>query len=255
MRSFIEQGVGWIVIDNPRKHNAISLAMWDALVETLADFAEDPALRVVVIRGEGEKAFCAGADIDEKQGISAEQSTVDAQRAMRGLQRVHEFNKPVIAMIQGYCLGGGLALALACDLRIAATQSTLGIPAAKLGIAYNYNAIKRLTELVGPARTKQILFTADRMTGAQSLQFGLLNEVVEADGLLKFVQDIASRIAVNAPLSIAAAKQAVSTAVSDPPGRDLAECERRMRACLASSDFEEGRRAFAERRAPRFQGR
>ncbi|HSV78022.1 MAG TPA: enoyl-CoA hydratase [Ramlibacter sp.] len=250
-----EQGVGWVVLDNPRKHNAMSLAMWGALADALAGFAQDPAVRCVVLRGEGDKAFCAGADIAEKQGKGAEQSAADSQLSQRGLEAVHGFAKPVIAMIDGYCLGGGLALALACDMRISATSGIFGIPAAKLGLAYNYNAIKRLTELVGPAQARQILFTADRLPAQRALQLGLVNEVVEPDQLQDFVRAMAGRIAANAPLTIAAAKQAIATAVSDAPGRDLAGCEERMRACLASDDYAEGRRAFQEKRAPVFQGR
>ncbi len=158
-----DQGIAWIVIDNPRKHNAMSIAMWGELTAALTASEQDPAVRCVVLRGEGDKAFCAGADVAEKQGVDAAQGLADLQVALAGLKAIKAFGKPLIAMVSGYCLGGGLAIALGCDMRIASVNSSFGIPAAKLGLAYQYGELKRLTDLVGPSRAKQIIFTADRV--------------------------------------------------------------------------------------------
>jgi enoyl-CoA hydratase/carnithine racemase len=253
--SYRAESVGWIVLDNPRKHNAISLAMWRSLVDALASFEEDSTVRCVAICGEGDKSFCAGADVAEKQGVDATQTAEDTRLALASLGTLNAFPKPVLAMISGYCLGAGLAIALACDLRLAGSGASFGIPAAKLGLAYNYSEIKRLTDLIGAARAKQMIFTADRISAERALQIGLVNEVVPANELRAFVTDMANRIAANAPLTITAAKHAIATAVGDPPGRDVAACDVRARACLASEDYAEGRRAFRERRPPVFQGR
>jgi enoyl-CoA hydratase/carnithine racemase len=249
------EGVGWIVLDNPRKHNAISLTMWRSLIDGLAAFEADPAVRCVVVRGAGNRAFCAGADIGEKHGADAGRAAQDLGLALAGLRALATFPKPVLAMISGYCLGAGVAIALACDFRLAAAGAQFGIPAAKLGLAYEYSEIKRLVELVGPARARQMIFTGDRFAAERALQFGLVEEVVAAEDLPVFATDMARRIAANAPLTIAAAKDAIATAVSDPPGRDVEGCNARARACLASEDYVEGRLAFQGKRAPAFQGR
>jgi len=255
VRRSVEGGVAWIVIDNPGKHNAMSLAMWGQLSDALSRSNVDPEVRCVVLRGQGDRAFCAGADIDEKQGVSPEQSKADRQLAVAGMEAVRNSAKPVIAMVSGYCIGGGLATALACDWRVASSNAKFGIPAARLGIAYNYESAKALTEVVGPAWARQILYTADRLDADQALRIGLVNEVADPGQLEDFVRGMAARIAANAPLSIAAAKHAVALAVSDPPGRSLQSCEAHEHACHASADFEEGRRAFQAKRPPVFHGR
>jgi enoyl-CoA hydratase len=248
-------GVGWIVLDNPGKRNAISLAMWRSLTTALADFAADAAVRCVVIRGQGEAAFCAGADVGEKQGLGAEQAQQDTEFALACMRTIREFHKPVLAMITGYCIGAGVAIALSCDIRLAGSGASFGIPAARLGLAYHYHEIKRLTDLVGAARAKQALFTADRMSAERALAIGLIDELVPQAELLSFVTAMVGRIAANAPLTIAAAKHAVDTAASDLPVRDIAGCEAMAWACLDSEDYAEGRRAFRDKRPPVFRGR
>ncbi|MBT2336648.1 enoyl-CoA hydratase/isomerase family protein [Variovorax paradoxus] len=161
----------------------------------------------------------------------------------------------MLAMVSGYCLGAGLAIALSCDMRLAAENASFGIPAAKLGLPYYYSEIKALTDLVGPARAKQMIFTADRVRAQRALQDGLADEVLPQADLLAFVMAMAARIAGNAPITIAAAKHAVSTAMTEAPGRDIATCDATARACLESEDHVEGRRAFKEKRVPIFKGK
>ncbi|HSV44192.1 MAG TPA: enoyl-CoA hydratase-related protein, partial [Ramlibacter sp.] len=201
-------GVGWIVLDNPGKHNAISLQMWRSLIDVLSTFDADAGIRCVVIRGHGDRAFCAGADVAEKQDVEGATALQDLDLSLAGHQAVRTFQKPLIAMVSGYCLGGGMGIAMDCDIRIASTQASFGIPAAKLGIGYPYALTKRLTDLVGPSFAKQMLFTADRMPAERAFHIGLVNEVVDAAELLAFVSALAGRIASNAPLTIAAAKMA-----------------------------------------------
>jgi enoyl-CoA hydratase len=250
----LQQGVAWVVLDNPAKRNAISLDMWRTLRQALADLDADAAVRCVVIRGEGDGAFCAGADVAEKQGLDAAQAEADLQVSLDGLKALRVFSKPLVAMVSGYCLGAGVAIALSCDLRIAAAGSTFSIPAAKLGLAYQYSEVKRLVDLVGTSNAMRMLFTADRVAAQQALQTGLVTEVVEAGELHTNVGELARRIAANAPLSLAAAKYAVGQAVAGG-GPDLEGCLARARACYASGDYAEGRLAFRERRAPVFLGR
>ncbi|SAL01794.1 short chain enoyl-CoA hydratase [Caballeronia calidae] len=255
VRVDINGGVGWIELDNVRKRNAISLAMWRTLKNELDRLRDDDNIRCVVIYGRGEKAFCSGADVAEKQGNDKSTTSADADVALPTLRALQEFSKPTIAMISGYCLGAGAAIALACDLRIVGESASFGIPAARLGLAYYYCLAKRLTEVVGPSKAKEIIFTADRYDANKALRMGLVNEVIRTSELRETVGETALRIARNAPLTVQAAKQAIETAVSDAPIRDIARCNERERACLESEDYAEGRRAFAEKRDPVFQGR
>lgn len=255
VRSSSQQGIGWIVLDNIAKHNAISLPMWRGVIDALAAFEQDPAIRCVVIRGAGERAFCAGADIAEKEDVDGKQGTADLDVGLAGLGALKSFPKPLIAMVSGYCIGAGMGIATACDLRIAAPNASFGVPVAKMGLGYPYVETKRLVDLIGPGMAKQMLFTADRLDAERALRVGLVNEVVAPGELLQFTTAMAERIAANAPLTIAAAKHAIATALSDPADRDTSVCEQRARACLGSDDYAEGRRAFKEKRPPVFRGR
>jgi enoyl-CoA hydratase len=252
-----EDSIGWLTINQPEKRNAISLAMWDAIAAAADDFAADPAIRVVVLHGAGGKAFASGADISEfdKVRANADAQAEYGKRSALARKKLEAMDKPLIAMIQGFCIGGGYATALIADLRIASSDSRFGIPAAKLGIAYGYESLMRLTALVGPAIAKEILFTGRQLDAAEALSFGLVNRVVSPEDLVATTVDVAQQIARNAPLSVRASKAAIDQIAGDPALRDQTAIEALNRACFDSQDYAEGRRAFTEKRPPHFTGR
>lgn len=252
-----QDGIGWLTFNQPEKRNAISLVMWEAIGVAIEDFAADPEIRVVVMQGAGGKSFAAGADISEfeKNRADAEGAAEYARRSEASRRAMDALQKPLIAMIQGYCIGGGLAIALRADLRIASEDSKFGVPAAKLGIAYAGESLERLTALVGPGFAKEIMFTGAQFTAAQAFAMGLLNRVVAPEALEETVLGIAAQIAVNAPLSIHASKVSIEQLTGDPAKRDPAKLAALSRACFDSEDYKEGRRAFMEKRKPVFTGR
>jgi enoyl-CoA hydratase len=250
-------GVGVVTFNQPEKHNAISVEMWLGLADILDDFAQDPAIRTVILTGAGTRAFVSGADISQ---FEQQRASADAQRAYDehtaiGRQKLNSFAKPTIASIRGYCLGGGLAIAMQADIRIASPDSQFGIPAAKLGIAYGFEGLRRLVSLVGPAHARMILYTGARINADEALRIGLINRVVPAADLEATVFEVAHQIAANAPLSVAASKLAIDQVLLDPDDRDLESLLRAAAACFDSEDFREGRTAFREKRAPVFKGR
>ncbi|MDB5370684.1 MAG: putative 3-hydroxybutyryl-CoA dehydratase [Roseomonas sp.] len=252
-----EDGIGWLTINQPEKRNAISLAMWDAIAAAADDFATDPAIRVVVMHGAGGKAFASGADISEfdKVRANADAQVEYGKRSALARKKLEAMDKPLIAMIQGFCIGGGYATALVADLRIASSDSRFGIPAAKLGIAYGYESLMRLTALAGPAIAKEILFTGRQLDATEALSFGLVNRVVPPEQLEETTVGLAQQVARNSLLSIRASKAAIDQIAGDPALRDQAAIEALNRACFDSQDYAEGRSAFAEKRPPQFTGR
>lgn len=256
VRSRKEGAVGWLTIDNQPRHNAMSFAMWQAIPTLLRDMETDPAIRVVVLHGAGDRAFVSGADISEFDQMRGTADAVRQYDEMAGIaqQSLRNFTKPIVAMIRGYCVGGGLAIALECDLRIASADARFGIPAAKLGLGYDFDGIKHLTDIIGPARAKELFFTARLFESSQAYQMGLVNAVLPASELEAHTNQYVTAIAENAPLTIRAAKYAVGQAVKDEAARDLGEARALIAACFASRDYIEGRQAFNEKRKPRFRG-
>ncbi|MGO4713467.1 enoyl-CoA hydratase [Bradyrhizobium sp. 2TAF24] len=257
MLSRKEKGVGYVIFNNPERHNAVSLEMWRACADIMARFATDPEVRVVVLTGAGGKAFVSGADISK---FGDERASEDAVKVYndtveRGYASVHEFPKPTIAMIRGYCIGGGMGLASCCDLRICSDNSRFAVPAAKLGLGYAYPGVKRLMDIVGPSFTKEIFYTARQFDATEAREMGLVNRVVAADKLEDYVRDYAETISANAPLTVDSIKLIVGEALKDESQRDMKACTEAVATCFASRDYEEGRKAFLEKRKPVFEGR
>ena len=250
-------GVGYLRLNQPEKHNAISYSMWVAIDEVMRSFRDDDEVRVVVVSGEGGRAFSAGADISEfsENRSTEEQIEVYEAAGRAAYEAITHCPKPVIARIEGYCVGGGLAVALCADLRIATDDSRFGIPAAKLGLGYSHKSLRPLVDLVGPTCAKEILFTARRFNASDAQRMGLVNQVVARGEIDAFVEDYARTIAGNAPLTVAACKTVVAELLKDPEDRDTGLCDRVVEACFASDDYKEGRAAFMEKRKPRFTGR
>lgn len=251
-----EGPVGHLIFNNPERRNAVSLEMWDAAADILDDFVEDAAIRVVVLSGAGGKAFVSGADISKFEDERSNEEAVARYNAAveRANATVHKFPKPTIAMIQGFCIGGGLGLAICCDLRICSDDSRFAVPAAKLGLGYAYPGLKRLTDVVGPAFAKEIFYTARQFDAAEAQAMGLVNRVLPAAELEGFVKGYADTIGANAPLTIAGVKFIVNEVLEDESKRDLAACAAMVKRCFESNDYIEGRRAFMEKRKPAFTG-
>ncbi len=253
MLAEVDTGVGLVTFNQPAKRNAMSVEMWDGLDRILAQFEADEAVRVVVLTGAGPHAFVSGADISqfgEKRGDAEAQREYD-RLTSAGRARLAGFAKPVIARIRGFCLGGGLGIAMQADLRIAAADSRFGIPAARLGIAYGFDMTRQLVSLVGPAHARMLLYSGDRIDGAEAARIGLVNQVVEDEELNERVVDLARTLADNAPLSLRAAKLTVAACL----GGDREAAQRAGAKCFDSNDYREGRTAFMEKRTPRFTGR
>src|SRR5262252_2338486 len=237
----VDDGVGVITFNNPEKRNAMSLEMWEGLGSALTELRDDPAVRVVVLVGAGDKAFVSGADISQFEktrhnaAASEEYSRKsEAQRALLG-----NFPKPIIACIRGFCLGGGMQVAMLTDIRIAAEDSQFGIPAAKLGIAYGYDGLRNLVSLVGPSWARLIMYTGMRIDSKEALRIGLVDRVIPTNELWGATMEIATTISGNAPLAIKAAKITIAQVLKEPANRDMAAVKQIGLECMDSEDFRE----------------
>lgn len=248
-------GIGRMTFNNPAKRNALSLDMWQGIAEILERFDEDD-VRVVVMAGAGGKAFVSGADISEfdTKRSNAEQRAEYGRISARGSRALSTFRKPLIAEIAGYCIGGGLATALGADIRFATPDSTFGIPAARLGLGYQYGGLAKLARIVGPARARDILLSARFLDAEEALACGLIHFVVPREEIAERVTDYAQRIAANAPLTVHAAKAALDAWESGASAADLERVQAMVDACFDSDDYREGRLAFREKRKPVFRG-
>ena len=257
MRANKDGSIGWITFDNPARRNAVSLAMWQALHRIVRDFEVDEAIRVIVVKGAGDKAFVSGADISEFDEKRSSPETVDHynQAAAAATEALTHVAKPTIAMIRGFCIGGGLSVAMSCDLRIAVADARFGVPAAKLGLGYEFTGVRKLVDVVGPAFAKEIFFTARQFSADEALNMGLINRLVPAAEFEAFVREYAQTISGNAPITVVSIKTIIGEVMKDESERDMQRCQQLVDDCFNSGDYVEGRKAFMEKRKPNFTGR
>jgi enoyl-CoA hydratase len=248
--------VGYVIFNNPERHNAVSLDMWEAAGKMLEDFRNDNNVHVVVVTGAGGKAFVSGADISRFEKERSSEEAVAHYNAVveKSYAAFYEFPKPTIAMIRGFCIGGGMGLATCCDLRICTEGSKFAVPAAKLGLGYGYAGLKRLVDVVGPSFAMEIFYTARQFSASEALAMGLVNRVVPDAELEQYVKDYSEAIAGNAPLTIRAVKATIGEMMKDESKRDLKRVTAAVDACFKSRDYVEGRKAFMEKRKPVFTG-
>ena len=243
--------------NNPARHNALSVDMWEGITTLLARANVDERVRLVVFSGAGDKAFVSGADISQFEDMRAAREAVIRYEEMaeNALMSIYRFSKPTLACIRGYCIGGGVNLAISCDLRIATSDSVFSIPAARLGLGYRYSALKNLVDLIGVGAAKDLFLTARKINAVEALSLGLIGRVSPPDALDSLLSEYTTALTANAPLTMRAGKAIIAEILKPSPDLDVALCQDLIRGCFESDDYTEGRRAFMEKRKPVFAGR
>ncbi len=246
-----------IRFNNPERHNALSVDMWEAVPVLLALAEQDERVRLVVFSGAGEKAFVSGADISQFEDMRAAREAVARYELMaeQALMGIYNFSKPTLACIRGYCIGGGVNVAMSCDIRIASSDAVFSIPAARLGLGYRYSAMKNLVDLVGPGVAKDLFFTARRISAVEAKEVGLISRVCAPDQLPALLAEYTQALAANAPLTVRAGKAIVAEILKPSPEVDFDKCKQLIQGCFQSEDYAEGRKAFMEKRKPVFRGK
>ena len=257
VQTWLEGATLYVRFNNPAKHNALSVDMWEAVPPLLKLAQGDDRVRLVVFSGAGEKSFVSGADISQFEDMRAAREAVSRYETMAeaALMGIHDFPKPTLACIRGYCIGGGVNVAISCDIRIASTDSVFAIPAARLGLGYRYSAMKNLVDLVGPGAAKDLFFTARRIDAAEARSLGLVSRVCAPEALAALLGEYTAAMADNAPLTVAAGKAITREILKPPSDLDMALCVSLIRGCFESADYTEGRTAFMQKRKPVFTGR
>jgi enoyl-CoA hydratase len=257
MQTWLEASTLHIRFNNPARHNALSVDMWEAVPPLLELAERDDRVRLVVFSGAGEKAFVSGADISQFEDMRAAREAVTRYESMaeNALMSIYNCSKPTLSCIRGFCIGGGVNVAISCDIRIASTDAVFSIPAARLGLGYRYSAMKNLVDLIGLGAAKDVFFTARKFDAAEAKSMGLISRVCEPAQLPALLAEYTTALAVNAPLTVHAAKVIMAEVVKPAPELDMALCQQKIRECFDSADYAEGRKAFMEKRKPVFSGK
>jgi enoyl-CoA hydratase len=257
VQAWTEASTLHIRFNNPARHNALSVDMWQAVPPLLAQAEKDPAIRLVVFSGAGEKAFVSGADISQFEDMRAAREAVKHYELMaeEALMAIYQCGKPTLACIRGWCIGGGVNVAISCDIRIASIDAVFAIPAARLGLGYRYSALKNLVNLVGVGVAKDLFYTARRIDAAEAKSVGLITRVAAPEGLDELLAEYTATMAANAPLTVYAGKKIIEEMLKDDADLDVDRCKRLILDCFESEDYAEGRRAFMEKRKPVFRGK
>lgn len=257
MQVWTEASTLHIRFNNPARHNALSVDMWQAIPPLLAQAENDDQIRLVVFSGAGEKAFVSGADISQFEDMRAAREAVTRYEEMaeNALMGIYACRKPTLSCIRGFCIGGGVNVAISCDIRIASSDSVFSIPAARLGLGYRYSAMKNLVDLIGPGAAKDLFFTARKIDAQEARSLGLISRVCEPDQLPALLAEYSAALAANAPLTVRAGKAITAEILKPSPELDFALCQQLIRGCFESEDYAEGRKAFMEKRKPVFTGK